>query len=224
MSSKNLFLTGPSGAGKSTILAHALEGFPGTRAGFLTQRDVDASGAPLGFSLLCLRTGERTPFIRSGPAANQDGPAAAAPAEDARIGGRPAGGGTAEIHRAGGTGGTGDPAALCRAAERALLYAEQADLIILDEIGGIELASEAFAQQLLTLLCSGPPCLGVLKGLENSLRMRGNLKNVDPLYGKNYDAFVRQAAALCDICTVLPQPESREAAGEKTRLFLRTLP
>ena len=45
-----------------------------------------------------------------------------------------------------------------------LREARQYDYVILDEIGGFEVLSENFMAALMTLLQSGIPCIGVMKG------------------------------------------------------------
>jgi len=41
------------------------------------------------------------------------------------------------------------------------------DCVLFDEIGGVELASEAFMQPLLRILTSDVPCIGILKSIDN---------------------------------------------------------
>jgi len=53
--------------------------------------------------------------------------------------------------------------------------AGHAELILLDEIGGHELASEAFRLKLYDLLDSEYPCVGVIKSTENTRRMDDSL-------------------------------------------------
>ena len=45
------------------------------------------------------------------------------------------------------------------------------EIIILDEIGGLELSSPAFMESLETIMALGRPCLGVLKSQENLARV-----------------------------------------------------
>ena len=47
---------------------------------------------------------------------------------------------------------------------RLLKEAEQCDYVVLDEIGGFELLSDAFEAALMKLLNSDVPCIGVMKG------------------------------------------------------------
>ncbi len=53
------------------------------------------------------------------------------------------------------------------------------ELVLLDEIGGIELMSDAFYQALETLLQSGTPCIGVFKSASALERMRKDVAGVD---------------------------------------------
>lgn len=61
------------------------------------------------------------------------------------------------------------PAVLERAVSRAqaLCAKQSCKLIILDEIGGLELSSPAFMRPLEAIMALGKPCLGVVKSKEN---------------------------------------------------------
>ena len=49
--------------------------------------------------------------------------------------------------------------------------AKQYDYVLLDEIGGFEVLSDAFMEALMQLLESGTPCIGVMKGVAPASKM-----------------------------------------------------
>ena len=69
-----------------------------------------------------------------------------------------------------------------------LREAQQYEYVILDEIGGFEVLSEKFMAALMTLLQSGIPCIGVMKGEGPASKMIQKL-------GLG-DAYVRKADQL----------------------------
>jgi len=78
--------------------------------------------------------------------------------------------------------------------------AKQCDYVVLDEIGGFEVLSDAFLSALMKLLESDVPCIGVMKGAGPASKMIQKL-------GLG-DAYVQRAEALrqwmrCDEKTVL---------------------
>ena len=52
-----------------------------------------------------------------------------------------------------------------------LEQAKQYDYVVLDEIGGFEVLSDAFMEALMQLLESGTPCIGVMKGVAPASKM-----------------------------------------------------
>lgn len=48
-------------------------------------------------------------------------------------------------------------------------------LVVLDEIGGMELLEESFRKKLYEVLSSGIPCIGVIKSYNNKARMQENV-------------------------------------------------
>ena len=52
-----------------------------------------------------------------------------------------------------------------------LEQARQYDYVVLDEIGGFEVLSDAFMEALMQLLESGIPCIGVMKGVAPASKM-----------------------------------------------------
>lgn len=69
-----------------------------------------------------------------------------------------------------------------------LKQATQYDYVVLDEIGGFEVLSDAFMEALMMLLRSGVPCIGVMKGEGPASKMIQKL-------GLG-DAYVQRAEAL----------------------------
>jgi len=69
-----------------------------------------------------------------------------------------------------------------------LEQAKQYDYVVLDEIGGFEVLSDAFMEALMQLLESGIPCIGVMKGVAPANKMIQKL-------GLG-DAYVQKAEAL----------------------------
>ena len=135
-----LFLQGPQRIGKSTILRNALLPHESAVAGLLVQRLVE-NGRICGFRACSVR-GE-LPALEGAYAADLEG--------------------VFLYH------GKAFPAVLEHAVSRAeaLCAEESSKLIILDEIGGLELSSLAFMQPLEAIMALGKPCLGVIKSREN---------------------------------------------------------
>ena len=67
-------------------------------------------------------------------------------------------------------------------------------LIILDEIGGMELAIEEIKDKLFTILDNNIPVLGVIKSNENLNSMKDNVKNhnIDTAFHENYHMLVNR--------------------------------
>ena len=136
---KHLFLEGPIQSGKSTLIKNCLREFEGTLGGFSCKRYRDENGNVCAFGLV-----KPTDFDVDGiydPAAKDPG-----------------------IFLAKGDHGMqADTDAFIRNATAFLDASKNADLILLDEIGGVELMSDAFRGKLDEVLSGGIPCIGVLK-------------------------------------------------------------
>ena len=158
-----LFLQGRSGVGKSRLLRETLVPYTGAVAGFTVQR-LTQNGEMVGF---------RAAGIES-----------AFPPREAEY--------TAEM--------TGVFIFQMRqnvpALEEAILRAEEESrkprcrLVLLDEIGGIELVSGLFMDTLNRLLSGGKPCCGVFKSHENLAHTASILK-----LGEEYSSRNRKLAA-----------------------------
>ena len=155
----NLFIEGPIQTGKSTLIRKVLREFFGPSlegvAGFTSQRLTDADGQFLGFRLapadaaltvVCDLVTADNVFKQFTPNGTQ---------VDMNV-----------FETAG-----------IRYMDEALEAAKagQAQVILLDEIGGHELASDAFRQKLYQVLDSEYLCVGVVKSPANTRRMDASL-------------------------------------------------
>lgn len=132
----HIFLTGEIQVGKSTLIRRLLAALGPLRlGGFRTVSAPDAETGELGVFLL--------------PAAEPDAPRTAENRVGLRIRGR---------------GGVGEAAVFDRAGCAALAGAEDAQLILMDEIGRMEREAAAFTARIGALLDCEKPILGVLRG------------------------------------------------------------
>ncbi len=130
--SKRVAITGAPGVGKSTLVRKALDRL-NCRAGGVLAREVRQEGKRVGFEILDLTTGD------VGTLASIEG-------EGPRLGRYRVN--LRDLEKIG-----------ARAVERA---AEEADLVVIDEIGPMELFSESFAKAVETALESDRPMLVVV--------------------------------------------------------------
>lgn len=155
----NLFIEGPIQTGKSTLIRKVLREFFGPSlegvAGFTSQRLTDADGQLLGFRLA---PADAALTIVCDPAAADNVFKQFTPT-----------GSRVDM-------GVFETAGI-RYMDEALESAKagQAQVILLDEIGGHELASETFRRKLYQLLDSEYPCVGVIKSPANTRRMDDSL-------------------------------------------------
>ena len=155
----NLFIEGPIQTGKSTLIRKVLREFFGPSlegvAGFTSQRLTDADGELLGFRLA---PADAALTVVCDPAAADNVFKHFTPT------------GTRVDMSVFETAGI-------RYMDEALEAAKagQAQIILLDEIGGHELASDAFRRKLYQVLDSEYPCVGVIKSPANTKRMDDSL-------------------------------------------------
>jgi nucleoside-triphosphatase len=127
-----LLLTGLPGVGKTTVIKRALEGFPGQAGGFYTE-EVREGHRRMGFDIVTL-SGERAPLARWGMASR---------------------------HCVGGYG--VDTEALDRVGVAAIDAAlRQCQVVVVDEVGKMELFSTAFREVVLRVVEAGKPFLGTV--------------------------------------------------------------
>jgi len=136
----NLFLQGNAGVGKSYLLWEALAPFAPSVKGFCVQR-LRHNGERVGFRVVALEQGFPPPDAAYSP--DMQGVFILGDAYDA--------------------------APLEEAILRVERDARGCKLVLLDEIGGIELSSRVFMGALRRLLSGCVPCMGVLKSRENLL-------------------------------------------------------
>lgn len=155
----NLFIEGPIQTGKSTLIRKVLREFFGPSlegvAGFTSQRLTDADGQLLGFRLA---PADAALTIVCDPA-SADNVFKSFTADGTRV--------DMSVFETAGI----------RYLDEALETAKagQTQVILLDEIGGHELASDAFRRKLYQLLDSEYPCVGVIKSPANTKRMDDSL-------------------------------------------------
>ncbi|MCL2856972.1 MAG: nucleoside-triphosphatase [Oscillospiraceae bacterium] len=164
-----IFLTGFSGVGKSTILRETLTPYAGSVAGFAAQRLTGNSESErVGFRAVTLEG--RFPSMQ------------------ARY--RPGMGGVFMLHSQRNT----------AALESVILEVESriqshdVKLVLLDEIGGIELTSKVFMGTLERIFSSGTPCFGVFKS-------KGNLERTARTFGLNDELYALHAQLKTRILT-----------------------
>jgi nucleoside-triphosphatase THEP1 len=143
-----LFLQGDARIGKSTLLRDALRPCEKDVAGLMVQRLFE-KGAACGFRVCAVRGS--LPPLEDGYSKGQDG---------------------IFLYR-----GQAFPGVLAAAAAKALRLCATpgCGLVLLDEIGGMELLSDVFMRSLRALLALGKPCLGVLKSHGNLMRTSAGL-------------------------------------------------
>ncbi|MCL1798571.1 MAG: nucleoside-triphosphatase [Eggerthellaceae bacterium] len=189
----HFFLQGDKGIGKSTLLQEVLSPCAAVLAGFATQR-LTAGGRPVGFRALVV-DGALPPV---------------------------------EVPYSEGCGGAGDVFLLrgkrdVSVLERKICEAEQAvrrssvRLVLLDEVGGIELASEAFMSLLSRILAGGKPCIGVFKSPEN-LASTLQATGVSDRYQSQHQALKRIIQQEGELKTLTK--ENRQAVRAQASRFV----
>lgn len=156
---KHLFLEGESGAGKSTLIKECLCSHIDKVGGFSVQRLLDSNNNTVAFRLAAAENlNTAVPYDH----------------------------GADNIFRSflGGAGTKNFPEVFETEGVRLLELAKEKnkELILLDEIGGLELQVEAFHEKLLEILSGDTPCIGVIKQLKKAGSMdSGKRKNEIPI-------------------------------------------
>lgn len=167
----HIFLTGPVQVGKSTILRKTLETLQITPGGF---RTVSAADLPDGaMSVYLLPAGEEKPSMT----------------EENRVGIRKLARGIVKF-----------PVRFERAGIAALQNAEGSRLILMDEVGRMELDAAQFSARVLELLDGGTPILGVVQKmadtpLTNAIRSHPNVRVIE-ISADNREEKAREVLAL----------------------------
>jgi len=150
---KHLFLEGPIQEGKSTLIRKMICRNLSELGGFSSQRLLDESGKTVGFRI--------------------------APASEAMELTRRYSPELSEVFlHFDGKSTKAKPEIFTETAIRYLRQSRKKKLILLDEIGGIELLAPKFREELYGILSGGIPCIGVLK-LETSNRNMCSNGNID---------------------------------------------
>lgn len=89
-------------------------------------------------------------------------------------------------------------------------------LLILDEIGGMELLSDAFMRPLCATLALGKPCVGVLKSRQNLARMAGGRLGLPADILAKRDALQESLEVQGRVLTVTPanRPQMQQIAND----------
>ena len=136
---KHLFLEGPIQSGKSTLIKNCLREFEGTLGGFSCKRYRDDGGNVCAFGLVSPTDFDVDDIYD--PETKDPG----------------------IFLTKGDHGMQANTDAFIRTASALLDASKNADLILMDEIGGVELMSDAFLGKLDEVLSGSIPCIGVLK-------------------------------------------------------------
>ena len=190
----HLFLEGERGVGKSTLLRTALESYGSILGGFAVERLHDRDDNTVGFRAISI-DGELPPV---------DG----RETDDER---------GIFLYK-----GESRPEILCSVLERVEVQASdpRCRLILLDEIGGIELGNAEVMDILTRLLSGEKPCIGVWKSRENLKGMleRRGLSGDYLMKHRLLEEKIRQRGRMLEFI-----PESREAIRLEVDRFLQRM-
>ena len=149
---KNLFLEGERGCGKTSTMLKLAKEFPGTVRGFLSVRLVNEEGKTMGFALEDVRdTNTSVQLVKECSIPEK------------------------QIFLWGNDGDRRMNLEAFRQAEKIMAGWQNADLLFLDELGGIELQVPEMRELIYTLLSSSLPCIGTIKSQENFMQMQQHL-------------------------------------------------
>lgn len=171
---KNLLIEGPSGTGKTTLILETLGGKTGKAGGFMTVRLLDDSGQRMGFAV-------KASAECSGPEKHFG----VGDIDDVFI----RFDGEKKV----------DVGAFVRRAGRSLdeEACRDAEFLIMDEFGGVELEDEVFAAKLLCALNREKPVIGVIKSRANAEHTAKGFAG-DRSFMPAYDKFRELVAARAD--------------------------
>ena len=197
MGAKSLFLEGPIGIGKTSLLMRCMGPLRMTAGGFIVRRLLGEDGRVKGFSLTPPSASELPSLPYSRDAAN-----------------------IFIEHTVDGS--VRRPGALEDGILSLLADSGMKRLIILDEIGGVELLNPRIAARIAEVLASGVPCAGVFKARENARNMASGLG----LPTEYFDRYEEMRSRLtedfgADLIRMDSRPGEREA--EIVGAFMRPL-
>ena len=147
---KHLFLEGPIQIGKSTLLRHLLAPYASQIAGFSSQRLTDIGGDTIAFRIVDAQDFRLTMPYEEAIKSNESMPETLQNSGVFRV--IPKGGKSENYHDV-----------FENIGLKLLDNFSNKRLILLDEIGGIELKSEPFRNALYDILSGDIPCIGVIK-------------------------------------------------------------
>lgn len=193
---QHLFLKGNSGIGKTTLLRELLTPYFGEIGGFLTQRLLDESGETAGFRLVSL-DGERWPES---------------------VGRYEPGIEHLFIQR------TMDgwkkyPQVFESYGVKLLTQGRGKKLCYLDEIGGIEMKSEAFMNALYGLLEQDVCCIGVLKN-ERNLSSMGTRVPITEDSASRRDRLEQELTETCGAVVIPYLEQETEAIRSQVEMWI----
>lgn len=191
---KNLFLEGPIQEGKSTLIRALIRDYLSQTGGFCSQRLLNESGETVGFRVVTTAeamalTARYTPEL-----------------SDVFL---YFGGEKAEVR----------PEVFSDSALKYLRESKGKKLILLDEIGGIELLEPHFRKKVYEILGGSTPCLGVLK-LEKSNRNMCKNAKIDKECTERLIRLKEDLISRFDTDIVPFQRESAEKAEDAIEAFL----
>jgi len=190
----HLFFKGPRGMGKSSLLRQKLLPYEKSLGGFVVQRLME-EGRRIGFRAVTLEQG----YPKLEAACTRD---------------------LSGVFILRGNKKTSVLEEVLAAVQKDICKRE-CKLIVLDEIGGIELLSSSFMCVLEQILQSGKPCIGVLKSADNLAHMVSELRLGDG-YFQQYDLLEKMILLRGDIIA-LDQKECSNMDPYIEDFFVRML-
>ena len=197
MGATSLFLEGPIGIGKTSLLMRCMGVLRMTAGGFIVRRLLTEDGRVRGFSLASPGASDKVSLPFSRDASNI-------------------------FIEHSDSGSVRRPEVLEEGMLSLLAGAEKRSLVVLDEIGGVELLIPRVMARLCEVLDSGTPCAGVFKSRENARGMAAGLG----LPGEYFDRYEALRGRLtCDFGARLIAVDARpgETETEAVTSFMRPL-
>lgn len=202
---RHIFLEGPVRIGKSTAIRECLTPYVDSLGGIASRRYIDENGTPKAYGLIrpddMLIESEYRPKIHGDP--------------DNGI--LPEDPGIFLIHRQNGS--YIDHSVFDTMGVRMLRDSRNSDLILLDEIGGLELLSEGFRKELYHILEDGHSCIGVIKHLK---AISPHVRTKSAQIRESYNQKLREALrSRFDAKIIQYSDKERHAIQDKINVFLK---